>query len=249
MNKYSLSSELNQKFSFPSPVVQMNVKRGAFTTVINIPEKEVGRLSAILIDREYSLMDPVDISRPMTIIDVGANVGLFAVYDAKILNEHNIIHCFEPSHATFSLLSLNVENFDDIHLYRVGLGKIDDEVYMNIHPCNTGENSVKFKFENLEDKRVFNEVEKVQLVNAASEFDKLGLKHIDVLKIDTEGCEVDILESLDYRVNMIDYVLLEYHSEADRRRIDNVLNRFHLYGSSASGLGQGIVKYISNRLV
>jgi len=49
-----------------------------------------------------------------------------------------------------------------------------------------------------------------------------------VLKMDTEGSEIDILErmpSLDFEV-----VVLEYHSESSRRRADELLRDFLLVG-------------------
>lgn len=69
------------------------------------------------------------------------------------------------------------------------------------------------------------------------------------MKIDTEGCEVEILESLGPRLAMIDYVLVEYHNEADRRRIDQLLCDFHVYGSRAVRPRLGTVRYAHERLM
>jgi hypothetical protein len=57
------------------------------------------------------------------------------------------------------------------------------------------------------------------------------------LKIDTEGEEVDILErlgSFDY-----DVILLEYHSDANRRKIDALLADFFLVSGEVRHLHRG----------
>lgn len=238
----------NPNASFPSQIVQVNVEWKGASYVINIPKIEVPRITMILKNNEYSLMDSKNNNRPLTILDVGANVGVFAIY-GKILNPANIIHCFELSPTTLELLRLNVGHIPGIHIHPFGLGNFEGEVFLNVHPYNTGEDSLRFQYKNNAENRIVSNRVIVKVMNAAKEFDKLCVDHIDVLKIDTEGCEVDILESLDYRLNMIDYVILEYHSEADRRKIDNILSEFHVYGLNAGGLGQGTVKYINNRLI
>jgi hypothetical protein len=67
------------------------------------------------------------------------------------------------------------------------------------------------------------------------------------VKIDTEGSEVDILArmaSLDF-----DAIMLEYHSEANRRRIEDLLGDFFLVGGEIRGLHRGTLKFLHRRLV
>ena len=84
---------LNANTRFPSPIVQINVGLKGASYVINIPKIEAPRITMILKNNEYSLPDFKNNDRPLTILDVGANVGVFAIY-GKILNPVNIIHCF-----------------------------------------------------------------------------------------------------------------------------------------------------------
>ena len=67
------------------------------------------------------------------------------------------------------------------------------------------------------------------------------------MKIDTEGSEVDILSrmmSLDF-----DVIMLEYHSEANRRKIEELLADFFLVGGEIRSLHRGTLKYFHGRLV
>ena len=90
---------------------------------------------------------------------------------------------------------------------------------------------------------------KVELKDAASEFDRLGLGRIDILKLDTEGCEVEILKSIGHRLPNVDYIMIEYHNETDRREIDKLLKDFHLLAAQSDRLGFGVLKYINPKLV
>ena len=67
-----------------------------------------------------------------------------------------------------------------------------------------------------------------------------------IVKIDTEGSEIDILSrmtSLDF-----DVIMLEYHSEANRRKIDALLGDFFLVGGEVRHLHRGTLKYMHRRL-
>ncbi len=69
-----------------------------------------------------------------------------------------------------------------------------------------------------------------------------NLPKAQIMKIDTEGAEIDILErltSFDF-----DVILLEYHSEANRRKVDALLEDFFLVGGEVRLLHRGTLKYI-----
>ena len=231
-----------QDHFFPSPIVMIEVENRGDSYTVRIPKKELFRLKAIFQHNEYSIVGPRSHSGPLTVIDIGANVGLYAIY-MKFNDPHSVIHCFEPSPSSLALLEENVGDIPGINLHPYGLYNGGQEADMNIHRFNTGQNSIKLKNEN------YTNTVSVRLKDAGNEFDKLGVDHLDVFKIDTEGCEVEILESLGYRLGWIDYTLVEYHSEKDRRQIDHLLKEFHVLGSKSEMLGSGIVKYINTRLL
>jgi methyltransferase FkbM-like protein len=74
-----------------------------------------------------------------------------------------------------------------------------------------------------------------------------ALPKAHIVKIDTEGSEIDILSgmtSLDF-----DVIMLEYHSEANRRKADELLEDFLLVGGEIRSLHRGTLKYFHRRLV
>jgi hypothetical protein len=83
----------------------------------------------------------------------------------------------------------------------------------------------------------------VTVRDAGRVWDELGLTEVDILKLDAEGSEVAILESLGPRLSKVRFVLAEFHCRQDRRRIDALLAGFELFGMKFYSVDVGVVKY------
>jgi FkbM family methyltransferase len=226
----------------PSPVVKTEINTNNRRCVVQIPGQEMFRIASIFEQKEYAVMDKRRRDGIFNVFDVGANIGLFALW-VHDRHPHSKIYCFEPSPATQMLLEENVGELSEMVICEYGLYNRDIQTPMYIHQYNTGQNSIRFNGRN------HNGTVDVQVMDAGRQFDALGLSHLDILKIDTEGCEVEILESMGERLDNVDYILLEYHSEKDRRAIDGLLRRFHLFGARSDVAGIGTVKYVHPSLV
>jgi hypothetical protein len=91
--------------------------------------------------------------------------------------------------------------------------------------------------------------EVIQL-KAANELLSSRIADGSLIKIDTEGCEVEILESLSLHYEKLSLIYLEYHSESARRKIDQMLANTHsLLFSQALQLHRGNVTYIANNAI
>lgn len=166
------------------------------------------------------------------IIDIGANVGGFAVWAHEyFLNPK--IDCYEPIKANYELLRQNIEG-TDIACRNIAIGKDDGErmMYYGLHNC--GEASM---FQGEEQRA---EGEMVKIMSAKH------LPRCDIMKIDTEGAEIEILENL---VNFPSVFLIEYHSAYNRRRIDQLLEDYTLIECTMRGYNYGILKYIRSEYV
>jgi FkbM family methyltransferase len=175
------------------------------------------------------------------VLDVGANIGLFAVY-TKLKHPDSILHCYEPAPNTLPLFEANTRAFSGITMHPYGLFNRDQDGTLYLHGANSGQSSIHRP-------PGLSEAASITLRDAGEEWDRLGWDHVDILKIDTEGCEVAILESLGPRLDRVDYVLLEHHGDDDRRRIDALLGDFELFGSKLYAVGTGTAKYIHRRLM
>jgi hypothetical protein len=66
------------------------------------------------------------------------------------------------------------------------------------------------------------------------------LPNANIVKIDTEGAEIEILENM---VIKPDVYLIEFHSAYNRRKIDNILHDYTLMSAEILRPNYGIVKY------
>jgi FkbM family methyltransferase len=169
------------------------------------------------------------------ILDIGANVGSFAAWALKRWPGAHV-HCYEPLPDNFALLTKNLGQFAgrsvSLNNFAVGDPSLT-RLYLGRNNC--GEAS----FYDIGEQ------------SAASIEVETRAPHVlpkaQIAKIDTEGSEVEILTrmtSLDF-----DAVMLEYHSEVNRRKIDALLWDFFLVGGEIRGLHRGTLKYLHQRIV
>jgi FkbM family methyltransferase len=233
---------MNPVSDYPSPIIEMNLPGPWDRHTLLIPRNERMRYDNIFVKREYDIPSNLLPSTPLTVVDVGANNGLFALFMKTIRADSTII-CFEPVPQTLELLHKNINGHEAIQVYPYALSDHSGTADISLHPTNTGENSLK------SDMGATGRSVAVQLMDAATAFKQLGLTYVDVLKIDTEGCEVEILESLQNHLPYVGIVMAEYHCENDRRKIDRLLSGHTMWGARIETIHLGVVKYINNRLL
>lgn len=188
-----------------------------------------------IFDGEYDI--PMKFNGSPNIVDIGANIGAFTVWAAERWNAKVI--AIEPNKANFEILQINTAFLGD----RVGLinsavraDKSNNKLYDGKNNC--GECSF---FKGDEQLDTFTEVDIITPLELPP--------NIDILKIDTEGCELEILLELLKLQMRPKAILLEYHSEKDRRAIDTLLEPFYTMWASISEMpGFGVVKYVSNSI-
>jgi len=188
-----------------------------------IPNNMISHIGKIF-QGEYAAFGVID--NPY-IIDIGANVGGFAVWAHEFFKNPKI-DCYEPIKENFNLLRQNIEG-TDIAIRNIAIGKEDGERMMYYGLNNCGEASL---YEGEEQR---SEGEMVKVMSAKH------LPRCDIMKIDTEGAEIEILENL---VNFPMAFLIEFHSAANRRRIDEILVDYILIECTMRGYNYGILKYI-----
>lgn len=230
--------------NYPSTVIPVEIPGIIPKGKILIPKDEVFRIRHIFEDLDYRIPQQYLPSGSLTIIDVGANVGLFSLY-MKSIRQDCDIHCFEPVAQTRVLLQNNIADQPRITIYPYALSNYNGSSLIGIHAANSGENSLKFNPAGAA------QTEKIRVVDTSTAMNQIGLTYIDIMKIDTEGCEVEIIESLQAHLPYVGIIMLEYHTEDDRRRIDDLLHSHVLFDAKPceTQLGLGIVKFINSRLI
>lgn len=117
-----------------------------------------------------------------TILDIGANVGVFSLLGSKIVGETGKIYAFEPSKNTFEALSENIalNGFKNIYPQQLALSNTEGVIYLG-----TVENDAL----NFIDKNN-TKGEAVDMVTLDKWLKINNLPKIDFIKIDIEGAEL-----------------------------------------------------------
>ena len=160
------------------------------------------------------------------VLDVGANIGLFALYVKEIAN-NAIVHSFEPSPENGKLFTLNTSKYNEVYLHLKGLGDKNTTTKFTYYP---GYSIMSGFYANSEmDKEILSKsiIEQMQknkkidsddlertmevsvmgkldspiiynceIITLSSFIHENKINQIDLLKIDAEKCEIDILNGI-----------------------------------------------------
>lgn len=152
-----------------------------------------------------------------SIVDIGANVGASIVY-WKSLYPEAVIHCFEPIPSNFEVLQRNCAGLRSVTPHNHALGDESGEITF-IHSPDAGNEggwSVFQRGATGNEKKV-----SIPIFNSGARLAELGVKEIDILKVDTEGAERMILRGLGAELlSSTRYVCGELHGERDFELLD-----------------------------
>ena len=152
-------------------------------------------------------------SRDMTCIDLGANVG---EYTRKMASVAKRVIAFEPDPWTLDVLRANVADLDNVTIEGVAAGTHEGRVLLYRHarfeedPVLHSESSSLIACKSNVAQEGAIEVRQIDFIVYLERLDD----DIGVMKIDIEGAEVDLLEALLCRpdiMNRIDYIFVETH--------------------------------------
>jgi FkbM family methyltransferase len=182
-----------QKFTlagYPHPVF---IRPG--TTDIEVMQQ-------VLLDNEYDFKMPVV---PRVIVDAGANIGLAAVYFAKVFPNATII-AIEPDRSNYDLIVRNTEGYQQIKALQMALWNSDGEINIfDPHGGHCGFRTGEGNAGSIE------AVAKTPAITVDSLMRKYGFEKIELLKLDIEGAEREVLNSSSGWINQVDVIMVELH--------------------------------------
>jgi FkbM family methyltransferase len=183
-----------------------------------------------ILDNEYGL-DRIEQPEDAIIIgDLGANVGVFALW-ARALFPKSVIISYEPNPEAVEILRRNIEENKVDNCFVVPKAVFtSDSDYMLLYQC--GDNFGSYS--------LLPNGEAEHSVTAMS-VDRLPA--FDFLKMDIEGVEVEVLSKYLEGHRPI-LITLEYHSDEARRAIDALLSDYRLVYSQSNFPGLGTVCYV-----
>lgn len=175
------------------------------------------------------------------VVDAGANCGAASIHFARTYPEA-VVHAFEPGREALAYLRDNAADYPSISIHPVGLHERDQEVLLYLDEGDLGRSSVVPPPDG-QDRH--GRTETITLRSAGDWAVEAGIDRIDVLKVDVEGCEVEVLRSLASFLPGVQALYVEYDSRHARREIERLLEPTHeLYFAMLQSLDQGESLYL-----
>lgn len=159
-------------------------------------------LSEVLEREEYRfLLTYLKKKEDLTVIDVGCNIGTFSLYVYDIAK---VIYSMEPVKEVLYDLEKTARqnNLIKIKTFIEAMGGYTGKGRLNIvEPVSSGAS-----FLHNEGKK------EVDVITAYDFLEREGIDKVDILKIDTEGEELNIIQEFNFPAHKIDLIIGEYHT-------------------------------------
>lgn len=177
-----LKKKIMKKKIFSNSMFLLLNDPGISRTLILFGEREL--------EHKY-ILDKI-IKPNMTVLDIGSNLGYYALIELSIINENGYLICAEPSPENYKILNQNLKfNFDkNYETHNVAISEknsIKDFYISKSSNLNT--------FHNSNDKGLNLSGCKIS-VNTSTILEISKNKKIDLIRMDVEGHEVSIFVSL-----------------------------------------------------
>lgn len=173
------------------------------------------QLSEIVVGEVYA-SNGISLSEGSIVLDVGANVGVSALYFAVVCGARPV-YSFEPAPASFEALRLNVAHVPEVQPRNVGLASWSGRRQLTYYPSepvmsgffadpSRDEELLQIARENMgvpaEDAekstrgRLTPESVACDVITLSEFLDSEGLERVDLLKVDVERAEIEVLRGI-----------------------------------------------------
>lgn len=202
-------------------------KNGYLKKIFNNLNNEKGNIvfvfNEIVCQNLYS-NDFLEVSANDVVLDIGFNFGLFSIH-SSLRNAKRIIG-FEPN---TRLVKTFLENYgsNEIEVHNLAVSNMNGKVkfFENI---DSGMSTIKNEFPS---ENKINEYE-IDAIHINTIFEKYNLDYVDYLKVDCEGSEFDIFESMDenFLSNKISKIAIECHDYFESIKVQNLKSKLENCG-------------------
>lgn len=162
-------------------------------------------IDEIILKDCYTSFDGFQIRPDWTIVDCGANIGIFTLFAAIQATEGRVL-AIEPAEYNCELLRENVDvnGFKNVQVLKLAVSDTSGTgTLLLTHPGN--EHILKGAMNSSNVK-----MEEVRTVTMIELFDSLELKHVDLLKMDVEGMEFEVFKDIAW-LERVQRIVLEVH--------------------------------------
>ena len=212
-------------------------------TAMTIPHLKIGRAPSHneirLLARVLSYCDD-----NRHVIDVGANIGSFALAFSKVVGERGKVHAFEAQRVVFNMLagSVALNSILNVFCYNMAVGDREGQIEIpqfDYRGPQMSYGSVEFgptQKQRLDQERKY-DPDRQEYVPLTT-IDRFEFERVDLLKIDAEGMEMEILDGADRTVRRCRPIIFAEYIKVDREALKTRL----------AGLGYAVTTVPGNYL-
>lgn len=150
----------------------------------------------------------------MTVIDIGANIGYYALMEAKAVTESGHVYAIEPEPRNFELLCKNVKlnNYRHIDIFQVGIS--DETGFANLYVSEHSNLHNLLRPLKASNKDSVIKIKTYRLDDFISEHNIMP-SNINIIRMDIEGHEVKALEGMinTLRETKMINLFIEFHPQ------------------------------------
>ena len=169
---------------------------------IRVKSTDLMALVNVWIKNEYEI-DSFSIKENDSIIDIGGHIGLFSLLISQ-KSKNARVYSFEPIKDNFNLLNSNLElnNIKNVFAYNLAVSKNLDEVNLFLSDDESAHSIISKESESI----------RVKSISLQKIFDDNKIDTCKLLKLDCEGAEYEIIDSLPNEyLDKIQNMTIEYH--------------------------------------
>jgi len=173
---------------------------------LRLPSSDLIVFRQLFGDREYRF--PVAWP-PRVIVDAGANIGLAALYFAHAFPRARVI-AVEPAQSNVGLLQRNVAAYPSIEVVQAALWKENAE--LDLVDPGWGDWGFRTREHASEaGAAAAGATRRVRGMTVDALFDSCNVDHVDILKMDIEGAEVEVFEHAESWIRRVGMIVIELH--------------------------------------
>ena len=149
------------------------------------------------------------------IIDIGAHIGLFTLYASQYC-KNGTIFCFEPVDENYDILVDNItqNNLKNVKPFKSAVSKSESTITIYRNKDEAGHSMFSFTSQAL----------KVDSISLKKIIDENSINQCNLIKMDCEGAEYEIIESLPLEYfKKISKLIIEYHFADSKPKLVNDL--------------------------
>ena len=168
-----------------------------------------------------------------TVIDVGANLGYYALLEASRVNK---VYAIEPIAESVKALteSIKLNGYKNIELYQLAVSDKNGVSDITVSKRSNWATMVDLKDTRASYQEKFNRFkkgsQKVETITLDSFTEREGIDRVDLVRMDTEGYEVEIIRGMENTFKLMPagaYLSVEFHPAIydDKYPLVDTLNR------------------------